>query len=108
MAHGSSAPGSPRRTPARRRRPTPIRIVHGGLLFLFVLFTAAIGVRRAEAQTELTIAGCVVACSGAFTDFRSSIVCGACIVWGGRRLGEVWLGDEPIADFACAKANIDC
>jgi hypothetical protein len=79
-----------------------------GMLLLFLLFTLVIGVREAQAQPEMTIAGCVVACSGAFRDLKATTFCGACIIWGGRILRHHVLGESEIAGYGCAKANIGC
>ncbi len=78
------------------------------ILLVFCLFTAGIGVQQARAQTELTAAACVTACTYAWTNLASTLTCGACIAWGGRALGERWLGEDGVSGWSCAKAGIDC
>lgn len=97
-----------RRRAAPARRSNVPRFSSLGAVLLFLLFTTVVGVRRADAQTELTVAGCVVACSTAFVDFRSTVVCGGCLVWASGELRSLWLGDEPVPGWPCAKANIEC
>jgi hypothetical protein len=82
-----------------------------GLLVLFIVFTALVGVRKAHAEPEFTLAMCAGACFGSalFKNAGVTLTCVACSIKYGRLLGQQIWGDKGWeGGYDCAKASIGC